>query len=75
MQAFLDGRIGFLAIAEVVERVLERSGDGASAISTTVLRLRRGGPARARRGGRSGRVTSRARRCVAPAPAGNPRGP
>ena len=28
MQAFLDGRIGFLAIAEVVERVLDRCGDG-----------------------------------------------
>jgi 1-deoxy-D-xylulose-5-phosphate reductoisomerase len=28
VQAFLDGRIGFLAIAEIVERVLERCGDG-----------------------------------------------
>ena len=28
VQAFLDGRIGFLAIATVVERVLERCGDG-----------------------------------------------
>jgi 1-deoxy-D-xylulose-5-phosphate reductoisomerase len=28
VQAFLEGRIGFLAIAEVVERVLERRGDG-----------------------------------------------
>ncbi len=28
VQAFLDGRIGFLAIAEVVERVLEGMGDG-----------------------------------------------
>ena len=28
VQAFLDGRIGFLAIADVVERVLERCGDG-----------------------------------------------
>ena len=28
MQAFLEGRIGFLAIADVVERVLERRGDG-----------------------------------------------
>ena len=28
VQAFLDGRIGFLAIASVVERVLDRCGDG-----------------------------------------------
>ena len=28
VQAFLDGRIGFLAIADVVERVLELCGDG-----------------------------------------------
>jgi 1-deoxy-D-xylulose-5-phosphate reductoisomerase len=28
VQAFLEGRIGFLAIADVVERVLERRGDG-----------------------------------------------
>ena len=28
VQAFLDGRIGFLAIAEVVERVLDGCGDG-----------------------------------------------
>jgi 1-deoxy-D-xylulose-5-phosphate reductoisomerase len=31
VQAFLEGRIGFLAIAEVVERVLERLGDGSVA--------------------------------------------
>jgi len=31
VQAFLDGRIGFLAIARVVERVLERCGDGSIA--------------------------------------------
>jgi 1-deoxy-D-xylulose-5-phosphate reductoisomerase len=37
VEAFLEGRIGLLAIAEVVERVLERLGDGAIAALADVF--------------------------------------
>ncbi len=52
MQAFLEGRIGFLAIADVVERVLERCGDGRVATSTTCSAAtpRRAVPRRGARG-------------------------